>query len=287
MTRPDPDARQRAGQAFLVASAIGAANTANARRPLKQTGRAGGVLGFFPGGSPPSRRCTPSRGGVVATLVFARRSLRTRRGLIGLGVSLASWSALVVWRRSLGPATSTTPPCSRPGRRPRPGAARRGAAHPWRARPPSHRRRALKRWKRRYVHGPSIRYGDAGLPTSSTCGSGRTARPPARRRLCWCRCGGAWVIGNKEQRALPLLAHMAGRGWVCVSINYRLTPGHLARPHRRREAGPRVGEGEHRRPWRRPRLRVHHRRIRRRPLLARRAAERAGLPTQPRMPTPR
>jgi acetyl esterase/lipase len=36
--------------------------------------------------------------------------------------------------------------------------------------------------------------------------------------------GGAWVIGNKEQQALPLLAHMAENGWVCVSINYRLSP---------------------------------------------------------------
>src|SRR5690606_14861447 len=36
--------------------------------------------------------------------------------------------------------------------------------------------------------------------------------------------GGAWVIGNKEQQAMPLLSHMADRGWVCVSINYRLSP---------------------------------------------------------------
>jgi len=36
--------------------------------------------------------------------------------------------------------------------------------------------------------------------------------------------GGAWMIGEKEQQALPLMYHMAERGWVCVAINYRLSP---------------------------------------------------------------
>ncbi len=36
--------------------------------------------------------------------------------------------------------------------------------------------------------------------------------------------GGAWTIGEKEQQAKPLMYHMAQRGWVCVAINYRLSP---------------------------------------------------------------
>ena len=36
--------------------------------------------------------------------------------------------------------------------------------------------------------------------------------------------GGAWIIGNKEEQATPLMAHLADRGWVCVAINYRLSP---------------------------------------------------------------
>ncbi len=36
--------------------------------------------------------------------------------------------------------------------------------------------------------------------------------------------GGAWMIGEKEQQAKPLMFHMAQRGWLCVSINYRLSP---------------------------------------------------------------
>lgn len=36
--------------------------------------------------------------------------------------------------------------------------------------------------------------------------------------------GGAWVIGDKRQQALPMLTELASRGWVCVAINYRLSP---------------------------------------------------------------
>ena len=36
--------------------------------------------------------------------------------------------------------------------------------------------------------------------------------------------GGAWVTGNKQGQAYPLMSHLAERGWVCVAINYRLGP---------------------------------------------------------------
>ncbi len=36
--------------------------------------------------------------------------------------------------------------------------------------------------------------------------------------------GGGWTIGNKDQQGLPLMKHMARAGWVCVAINYRLSP---------------------------------------------------------------
>ncbi|MBD8869574.1 alpha/beta hydrolase fold domain-containing protein [Nocardioides donggukensis] len=38
--------------------------------------------------------------------------------------------------------------------------------------------------------------------------------------------GGAWVIGDKKEQGLPLMAHLAAKGWVCVAINYRLAPRH-------------------------------------------------------------
>lgn len=36
--------------------------------------------------------------------------------------------------------------------------------------------------------------------------------------------GGAWTVGDKKQQGLPLIADLTAKGWVCVSINYRLSP---------------------------------------------------------------
>jgi acetyl esterase/lipase len=36
--------------------------------------------------------------------------------------------------------------------------------------------------------------------------------------------GGGWTIGTKDQQGIPLMLDMAARGWVCVAINYRLSP---------------------------------------------------------------
>lgn len=36
--------------------------------------------------------------------------------------------------------------------------------------------------------------------------------------------GGAWMIGAKEQQGLPLMYQLAQHGWICVAINYRLSP---------------------------------------------------------------
>jgi len=49
-------------------------------------------------------------------------------------------------------------------------------------------------------------------------------RRPAGRPVLLHVHGGAWVIGNKEQQGIPLMLHMAAKGWVCVSANYPLSP---------------------------------------------------------------
>ena len=36
--------------------------------------------------------------------------------------------------------------------------------------------------------------------------------------------GGGWSIGTKDQQGVPLMHHLAAKGWVCVAINYRLSP---------------------------------------------------------------
>lgn len=36
--------------------------------------------------------------------------------------------------------------------------------------------------------------------------------------------GGAWMIGAKNQQALPLMYMLASKGYICVACNYRLSP---------------------------------------------------------------
>ncbi|POX84654.1 alpha/beta hydrolase [Mycobacterium kansasii] len=43
--------------------------------------------------------------------------------------------------------------------------------------------------------------------------------------------GGAWVMGWRRPQAYPLMAHLVSRGWVCVSLNYRVSPLHTWPAH--------------------------------------------------------
>jgi acetyl esterase/lipase len=43
--------------------------------------------------------------------------------------------------------------------------------------------------------------------------------------------GGAWMIGNRRPQSYPLMSEMAERGWVCVSIGYRISPKHAWPAH--------------------------------------------------------
>ncbi len=36
--------------------------------------------------------------------------------------------------------------------------------------------------------------------------------------------GGAWLIGDKREQAKPMLFELAARGWLCLSVNYSLSP---------------------------------------------------------------
>ena len=97
------------------------------------------------------------------------------------------------------------------------------------------------------------------LPAARTSTSTRPGAAAGPRR----RAGRS---ATRTSRALPLMLHLAAKGWVCVAINYRLAPRDaVPRPDRRRQAGDRLGQGAHRRLRRRPRLRRDHRRLGRRP----------------------
>ncbi len=43
--------------------------------------------------------------------------------------------------------------------------------------------------------------------------------------------GGAWMIGWRRPQAYPLMGHLVSQGWVCVSMNYRVSPWHTWPDH--------------------------------------------------------
>ena len=98
---PRSESADRAGSAFLAAAALGAVNTANARKPISRTGRAS-VLSFFPGWLTSELPIHVIAWQAAATLVWARKgALRTAKGWLALGISGASWFALAkIWKQS-------------------------------------------------------------------------------------------------------------------------------------------------------------------------------------------
>ena len=52
----------------------------------------------------------------------------------------------------------------------------------------------------------------------------RRSVPPERAPVLVYIHGGAWVMGDKRQQGIPMMHELVQRGWVCVAINYRLSP---------------------------------------------------------------
>ncbi len=48
--------------------------------------------------------------------------------------------------------------------------------------------------------------------------------PPAAAPVMVYIHGGAWVIGDKREQGKPMMYELVARGWVCVTVNYRLSP---------------------------------------------------------------
>jgi acetyl esterase/lipase len=77
---------------------------------------------------------------------------------------------------------------------------------------------------RDYAHDTNISYGEYGsrnhLDIWRRPDLDRGGRAPVLLQVP----GGAWMVGSKRQQAYPLMSHLAELGWVCVAINYRLSP---------------------------------------------------------------
>jgi acetyl esterase/lipase len=82
------------------------------------------------------------------------------------------------------------------------------------------------RARRRYVSpaGRDLAYGEFGRRNHLDIWQRADLAAGARAPVLLQVHGGAWVMGQKHGQAHPLMGHLAERGWVCVTINYRLSP---------------------------------------------------------------
>jgi acetyl esterase/lipase len=162
---------------------------------------------------------------------FAVGVVRDVAGYAGLGVTVVSWAGLLVLRRRQNGAAALLDASLREAlgadyrdrvvhpRAPEPGRPR--------ARQPGVVR--MMRMRHRYAHDRDIAYGPAGKQNlldiwrrkDTTAGAPVLVQVP----------GGAWVMGNKQGQAYPLMTHLVERGWICVSISHRLAPKALWPAH--------------------------------------------------------
>jgi acetyl esterase/lipase len=206
--------------AFLAASLLGAAFTWNAFRPWFRPGPAA-VVSFFAGWLTTELALHNLAWQAALAAFFVHTgALRAWPGWLAIGVTALSWSGLVVSiRRSLR------------ARRAVEGALREVldpidheafvASAPrldWRQilLPIPVRHRGVERV-------PGVVYHQSGrlrlrLDVWRPRG-GATGAPT----LLYVH-GGAWILGDRSTQGLPLMQHLAARGWVCFGIDYRLSP---------------------------------------------------------------
>jgi acetyl esterase/lipase len=209
---------------YLVLAIVGAAFAYLVWRPLR--GGANGV-GFLVGwlyGELAVHHILIQLG---ITAAFAALGwLDAPAGRLGLAIAAASWAALAVhWLTSFGAAARVESALARafgpsyleriaPETRAR---LRRELDWPRIAWPFSPRRgRAVRRGAD--VHFARVGAIDLRLDVYAPI------EPGERRPVLLQIHGGGWTIGTKNTQALPLMYHMAERGWICVATSYRLSP---------------------------------------------------------------
>jgi len=188
------------GTSSILSFAAGLVTT---ELPLQSLAFETGLLGLLARFTPPGTR-------QVAGLLWGASCL----GLVGLNRAgrSADASLTAALDDGLGPGRRTevdtvwTRPSSHGGTAKRPGVVR------------------MMRVYRDYVHDADIPYGPHGranhLDIWRRPDLDRAGRAPVLLQIP----GGAWATGSKRGQAHPLMSHLAELGWVCVSINYRLSP---------------------------------------------------------------
>jgi acetyl esterase/lipase len=206
-------------------------NALNGLRPLSRNGYASFVVFQF--GWPTTE--LPTLYLAASVLDVLRRGRRGdfkgRWGAAALAATAASWPILAVIRRrvvSSGPLllaslreglgsnyldrVNTLPAVPSPTGRP----------SAWRT--------SIAR--RRYVDKQdTVRYGPHGRANLADIWRRRDLPRDGKAPVVVQVPGGGWAIGMRRPQAYPLMSHLADRGWICVSLSYRVSPRHTWPDH--------------------------------------------------------
>lgn len=208
----------------VLSSLAGLAFTANGYRPLSKRGYPS--LYAFAYGVFASELSLQIIAAHAATLTAVTRWLTPRLRWFSWLVSAASWLGLFglhrAGRQADGPLTAALDVGLGAGRRTDSGDLWKPPAGAGTAKTPGVVR--MMRIYRDYAHDTDISYGPYGsrnhLDIWRSPDLDRNGRAPVLLQVP----GGAWMVGSKRQQAYPLMSHLAELGWVCVAINYRLSP---------------------------------------------------------------
>ncbi|GAA0251756.1 alpha/beta hydrolase [Cryptosporangium japonicum] len=218
--------RQLAGAAGVVHGVASVLNAANALRPPHDPGRLA-VPSFAAGALSTELPAAATAATVLPQLALAAAGgARTRAGRLGLALSLGAAAGLVAVAAASRSAADVLDRALDEVYGPD---YRSRVRHPAWPEPdaPLGRRPGVVRMfqvRERYAHDVDLPYGPAGVRNHLDVWR-RTDLPPGGRAPVLIQIhGGAWTLGNKREQALPLLSHLAERGWVCVAVNYRLGP---------------------------------------------------------------
>ena len=211
---------------FLLSGLASAASTANATKPFDRLGPLS--VGSFSFGVTPSELPIQTALVELATTTLLARSggLRGWKGAAGLAAHAASLAGLAKLHRDAGKAADVLEAAL---------VEELGADYRSRIEEPFGpastsaltRRQLLRpdfRVRRRYRAARDISYGDAGMRNHLDVWKRADLPNDAKAPVLFQVHGGAWTMGMKEGQAETLMSHMAERGWVCVTANYRLSP---------------------------------------------------------------
>ena len=206
----------------LLRAALELANAANGVRPLARDGYP--TIPVFAFGWPTSEMSPLYLGGSMLDAVRRgiRGDFRGGRGRIALLLTAIAWALLyVIHRRNVGSQPHFEEPL-------REALGENYQAIAEKAR--SDRRRITGVFpneviRRRYVHKTStVQYGPHGRTNMADIWRRADLPKDGKAPVLLQVPGGAWAIGMRRPQAYPLLSHLADHGWICVSIDYRVSP---------------------------------------------------------------